>query len=132
MTNSQRRTYQSHADDPAITRWSVFRLGLLTAIHAAFVVAFVSLAPEYRRLFAAFGVPVPQFTKALIDGYAYVAVFIGTCAAVQIALFVNLKRSGTRSAWRRVRIVGLANLCIALIIVMAVHVVPMFLLGSPV
>ena len=132
MTNSPRRTHESPTERLAITRSSLFRLGLLTAIHVAFVVAFVNLVPEYRRLFAAFGVEVPQFTRALIDGYAYVAVFIAVCAAVQIALFVNLERTRTLSAWRRVRLVGLANLCIALLIVMAVYIVPMFLLGSPV
>lgn len=131
MTNSQRQTHEP-ADVPAITRGRVFRSGLLTAIQAAFVVAFVTLVPEYQRLFAGFGVPLPQFTTALIDGYAYVAVFIAACAAVQIGLFVRLMRSRTLVAWRRVRRVGLASISIALMIVMAVHVVPMVLLRSPV
>lgn len=132
MTNSQRQTHEPPADDQAINSWSILRFGLLTAIYAAFVVAFVNVVPELKRLFAGFAVPVPLFTRALLDWFAYVAVFIAACAAAQIALFVNLMMSRTLPAWRRVRMVSLANISIALIIVIAVYVVPMFLLGSPV
>jgi hypothetical protein len=44
----------------------------------------------------------------------------------------QLMRSRTLPAYRPIRIVSLANISIALIILIAVYVVPMFLLGSPV
>jgi hypothetical protein len=132
MTNSQRQTYAPTADSDVVSNGNIFRFGLLTAIHATFVVAFVSLVPEFKQLFAAFGVPLPQFTRVLLHWHAYVALFLAVCATAQIALFVSLMMSRTLPARRRARIVGLANICIAVIVVIAVYAVPMFLLGAPV
>jgi hypothetical protein len=48
MTNSPRQTHDPPADDQAINSRTIFRFGLLTAIYAAFVVAFVNFVPELK------------------------------------------------------------------------------------
>jgi hypothetical protein len=132
MSNSGRRACDLHAEQAAISRGARVRFGMLTLAHVAFVVAFVRLAPELARLFANFGVELPQFTRMVLQSRATVALFLVICAVAQIALFMSVLTFRSSLAWRLMRIVGLTNLSIAIAIFVAVYLVPMFLLGSPV
>ena len=68
----------------------------------------------------------------LLQSRAAVAIFLVICAVAQIALLTSALIIRTSLAWRLARIAGLTNLFMAIIIFVAMYMIPMFLLGSPV